>query len=77
MKKRFKLSLKSEIRYSANSLIGLAKAMSKTNAKIVGWNEHEDPHIIFEVNENYPVFKPQLESYTIVVEELKKGEEDG
>lgn len=72
MKKRFKLILRES--YTRSQMIGLAKAMSKTDARIVKWDEgvEEDPYIIFEIKEPYPIFKPQIESYGIIVNEIKK-----
>jgi len=71
MKKRFKLILRES--YTRTQMIGLAKAMSKTDARIVKWDEGvEEDYIIFEIKELYPIFKPQIESYGIIVNEIKK-----
>ena len=70
-RKKFKWILKEGMRYSNSQLIGLAKAMSKTDARIVSWKEvFPNAYIIFSVKELYSIFKEQLESYLIVVEEL-------
>ncbi len=72
MIKKFKHIIKE--RYSGHQMISLAKAISKTKAKIVDWGERKDPepYITFEIKENYPIFKPQLESSGFIVEELRK-----
>ena len=74
VKKIFRLDLSKSPRFSSNQMIGLAKAMSKTNGKIKTWrNDLEDgDYIDFEINENYPIFQKQLESYAIIVKELNK-----
>ncbi len=69
--KRFKWELKANVKYSSQQMIGLAKAMSKTDARIVYWEEGVNAHIIFKIKENYPIFQKQLESYLIIVKELK------
>lgn len=74
-KKRFKLKLNTKTgnMFTQSQMIGLAKAMSKTDARIGNWEEIGEPYIIFIVKENYPIFKEQLGSYGIIVEELKDG----
>ena len=80
MRKKFKLNLRKGLIPSSYTFIGLAKAMSKTDARIVSWEQGSESYIIFSVKENYPIFKEQLKSYGIIVEELltskqKRGSE--
>lgn len=73
MEKIFRLKLKANQIFTANQMIGFAKAMSKTNGKIKTWrnNLEDGDYIDFKINENYPIFQKQLESYAIIVKELK------
>jgi len=62
--------------YRKTDLIGLAKAMIKTKAKVIGikefcFSEKDIQSITFSVQENYSIFKPQLESYGFAVKEIK------
>jgi hypothetical protein len=74
--KRFKWMMNNDRRYSNGELIGLAKAMIKTRARVINIKEHitgdkdEGRHIVFLVKERFPIFKEQLASYSIKVEEV-------
>lgn len=71
--KKFEVKFIVEGIFRADHFIGLAKAMIKTNAKVIGVSELPYPkYIIFSVKEKFPIFKRQLESYGFLVEELNK-----
>lgn len=75
MRKKFKVFLIGN-HYRKTDFIGLAKAMAKTEAKVIGikefcFNEKDIQSITFSVRESWPIFKPQLESYGFTIREIK------